>query len=318
MRLTTPLLIPCMLMASILLTASCKKEKAPEPSNLDVNHFIIEDNPNDPIDHAIYEFYKNTGIASYCTDTIYKQKISRENENPPRYKYVTLSLEYTPLSDFYVYTFPLSSRQRIPALLNLLQTEVVPKLPSAKIFPSILFLDSFVTYINSDIQISDGWSSLQGFNTLGVIARDVAPMSASERKMYGASILAGIADKRLTDMKSVPLQKEFFSISREAAKNLFPYDVDIYFGWPFLFIVAPGSEPPPPELGFLYYPTFNLGGMPVPNMLRETDDTRSFLTASFYYTEQEFTTLHANEPLVLKKFGIIRSFAKEVGFKIPE
>lgn len=306
-----------MLMAGMMLT-SCRKEKAPEPSNLDKNYFVIEDNPNDPVDHARYEFYKNTGIASYTTDTIYKKKISKENESPARYTYITLSLIYNGLSEGYAYTAPLSSREHIPALLNLLQTELVPKLPTHQIIPSILFLDSFNNFIITDVQIFQGWSSLCGFNTIGIRARDVEVMSTAEKKMYAASILAGIAEKKIIELMNTRVQKEFLAPAREVAKNLVPADVDIYSGWPFMFIIPMGSEPPPQDFGFLFYPKFDLGGMLIPNMLRETDDIRGFLTAVFYYTEEEFNNLHTNETLVLKKFALMRSFAKEAGFKIPQ
>lgn len=290
----------------------------PEPSNLDKNYFVIEDNPNDPIDHAIYEFYKSTGIASFYTDTIYKKKISRENENPARYSYIKLSLDYSPLANLWVYSEPLSSRDNIPALLTLIQEEMLPKLPPIRLFPNILFIDSFTIYPIMDIQLSHGWSSLHGFNTLGIIVRDVEAMNSGERKMYAASILAGIAEKRINELMATRVQKDFLSITREASKTLFPVDIDIYFGVPLLYVIPPGTEPPAKDFGLLFYPSFNFGGMPLPNMPRETDDIRGFLTAAFYYTNQQFADLHPNETLVLKKFGIMKNFAKEAGFNLPD
>ena len=316
-QIPAPLVLASILLAGMLLTVSCRKEKTPEPSNIDKNYFVIEDNPNDPIDHAIYEFYKSTGFATFYSDTIGRKKISRENEIPARYAYVTLSLDYAPLSNLNVNSIPLSSRERIPPLLTLIREELVPKLPPDKLFPSILLLDSFSIYAFIDIQISHGWSALHGFNTLGVIAKDVEAMNSSERKMYAASILAGIAEKKINQLMSARIQKDFLSISREASKGLFPFEVDIYYGIPFMYLLPPGTEPPPQNLGFLFYPTFSLQGIPVPSMLREPDDIRGFLTAVFCYTEEEFASLHANETLVLKKFGLMRSYAKEAGFKIP-
>lgn len=318
MRITVPSSLACFLIAVITLTAGCRKEKSPGPSHLDQNYFVIEDNPSDPTDHAIYEFYKSTGIASFYTDTIYKRKISKENENPARYSYVTLSLEYDPLANNWVYYTPLSSRENIPALLDLMKTELVPKLPPVSLFPCILLIDSFTNYINTNIQLSHGWTALYGFNTLGIKVKNVEAMSSAERKMYAASMLAGIAEKRVNQLIGTRVQKEFLSVSREATKNLFPFEVDIYYGIPFMYVLPPDQVPPPNDIGFLFYPTFEMNGIPLDNMLRETDDLRAFLTAVFYYTEQEFADLHPNQTLVLKKFDVMRSFAKEAGFKIPE
>ncbi|QEC43832.1 hypothetical protein [Pseudobacter ginsenosidimutans] len=318
MSLSTPSTLACMLLAVMLLTAGCRKEKSTGPSDLDQNYFVIEDNPNDPIDHSIYEFYKSTGIASFYNDTIYKRKVSKENEYPERYTYVTLSLEYMPLENIWTYHVPLSSREKIPALLDLMKTDVVPKLPDVRLFPSILLIDSFINYINTNIQVSHGWTTLYGFNTLGLVVKDVEAMSSADRKMYAASILAGIAEKRVNKVTGTRVQNEFLSVSREASKNLFPFEVDIYYGIPFIYLIPPDQIPPPNDIGFLFYPTFDMGGFLVDNMLRETDDIRAYLTAVFYYTEQEFADLHPNQTLLLKKFNSMRSFAKEAGFKIPE
>ncbi|NML22428.1 hypothetical protein HHL16_16205 [Pseudoflavitalea sp. G-6-1-2] len=317
-RITTLYTTACILITGLLFTTGCRKEKAPEPSNLDKNYFVVEDNPNDPVDHAIFEFYKSTGIPGYCSDTIYKEKVSRENEHPVRYKYITLSLSYTPLGTSYLNTMPLTSREGIPALLNLLKTEVIPKLPPVRLFPAILFLDSFSAYLNTNVQISQGWTALMGFNSLGVVAKDVEVMSTAERKIYAASILAGIGEKRINDLMATRVLKEFLSISREATKDMLPNDLDIYIGWPFMLFMPPGWEPPPQDLGFLFYPQISVYGMLVNNTLMQTDDIRGYLTAVFCYTNEEFAALHANETLVLKKFGIMRNFAKEAGFKIPE
>jgi hypothetical protein len=304
------------LLAGMLL-AGCRKEKAIEPSNLDKNYFVIEDNPNDPVDHAIYAFYKSTGVATFYTDTFYKKRISREGEIPERFIYIKLTLNYTPLGNLNVYSKPLSSRTNIQPLLQLMETEVLPKLPSIGIIPSILLIDSFSDHTFKNIQISHGLTAIYGFNTVGIKVENVGMMNNEERKMYAASILAGIAIKKLSDFYAGQLQKDFFSISRGATKNTIP--MDIYTeGIPWLLLLPQGEEPPPLSIGLLFYPTYNSPFGDFPAMPREADDLRAFLTAAFYYTAQDFADLHPNETLVLQKFNIIRSIVKDSGFRIPE
>lgn len=310
------LILSCCLLAGLLFTAGCRKEKSPEPSNEDKNYFVIEDNPNDPIDHSIYTFYKKTGIATFYNDSIYKKRVSKEGETPARYSYIKLSLNYSPVGSSNVYSERLTSRSNIQSLLQLMETEMVPKLPSASIIPSIYLLDSFSYNRVGKIQISHGLTSIYGFNTVGIKVEDVGTMNEEERKMYAASILAGIAVRRITDGYGSELQKEFFSISRTATRTVIP--VDIYAGYVWLLILPPGMEPSPKDIGFLFYPTFDFPLGDYPNMPLETEDLRAYLTAVFYYTPQEFTDLHPNETLILKKFGIIRNIAKEAGFKIPD
>jgi hypothetical protein len=300
-----------------MLFAGCRKEKAPEPSNLDKNYFVIEDNPNDPIDHSIYTFYKSTGIATFYNDSIYKKRISREGEIPERFAYIKLTFTYAPFgyTDAF-YSKLLSSRGNIQALLQLLETEMIPKLPSAGIIPSILLLDSFSDHTYKHVQIPHGFTSICGFNTVGITVEDVEMMNSEERKMYTASILAGIAARILSDLYEAQLQKEFYSISRAATQATIP--LDIYSNAPWLLLLPPGEEPAPQGIGFLFYPTFNSPFGDYPCMPREVDDLRAFLTAGFNYTPQEFTDLHPNETLVLQKFNIIRRFIKDAGFRIPD
>ncbi len=204
-----------------LLLASCRKEKAPEPSNLDKNYFVIEDNPNDPIDHSIYTFYKSTGIATFYNDSIYKKRISREGEIPERFAYIKLTFTYAPFGNTNAfYSKLLSSRSNIQALLQLLETEMIPKLPSAGIIPSILLLDSFSDHTYKNVQIPHGFTSICGFNTVGITVEDVEMMNNEERKMYTASILAGIAARRLSDGYEAQLQKRILSAFREPQHKL--------------------------------------------------------------------------------------------------
>lgn len=303
-------------MVSLFLTVSCRKDKSPEPSNFDKNYFVIEDNPNDPTDHAIYSFYKNTGIACFYNDSIYKKRVSREDEIPARYSYIKLSLNYHPFGNSSVSSKLLTSKNNIQPLLTLMEEAVIPKLPSPEIIPSILLLDSFADHEIMDIQLSHGLSTIYGFNTVGLKVEEVAMMNEEEIKIYAASILAGIAFKKTADLFGSRLQKDFFSISREAARGLIA--VDVYSGYPWLFVIPPGSEPIPKNIGFLFYPTYNFPLAAYPNMPREADDIRGFLTAIFRYTEQEFADLHPNETLVQKKFSILRNIVKEAGFKIPD
>lgn len=309
------LTLTCCLLTGILIAGSCRKEKTPEPSNLDKNYFIIEDNPNDHIDHAIYLFYQNTGIAAFYNDTIYKKKVSRKNETPDRFAYIKLSLSYSPFGNSLVYSEPLTSKENIPALLNLLMEQVVPVIPSNMLLPSILFLDSLAdgSYKKLNTETSHGWTSLSGFNTVGIKVENAAAMNTDERNMYAASILAGIAAQKVNDLFAVEINKSFLSISRDIIIKMIPYD--IYLGLPI--IVFPDPQPIPEEIGFLFYPKISFG-MPLDGSPRPADDIRAYLTAIFYFTEQEFSTLHANHPPVLKKFSIMRNFVKAAGFKLPE
>ncbi len=58
------------LLTGIMALMACSKESALEPSDKDINYFVVNDNPNDPVQHAMYQFYEKTGIATFHNDTI--------------------------------------------------------------------------------------------------------------------------------------------------------------------------------------------------------------------------------------------------------
>lgn len=315
----TRTLFYCLL--AVVLATSCRKEKTPEPSGLDEDYFVVQDDPNDPVQHARYEFYKSTGIASFYNDTIKKKQVG-EIDGKPRYTYYTLSMVYGLTGGGYISHKLVSDKTKIPVFLDLLKNNLLPRLPDAVHFPSILMLDSIYDggFPALNVQISDGWTSMQGFNTMGICVKDVAAMSNDEKKMYVASMLAGVAEKRLNDLDPERLQDEFYSISRAISNSIIP-TWDIYMGIAFMFVFPAGNHPAASTLGILKYPRVKLGESPPMNdlesMPRATHDLRAYLTAALCYTEEEFTNLYPSNALYLKKFKIIRNIVQEAGFKLP-
>lgn len=311
----------CSLLAVLLLSESCRKEKELAPSDLDENYFVVKDNPNDPADHAIYQFYKSTGIACFYNDTIQQKKVA-DTSGVPVYAYVTLSLNYTPFGSTYVQFKRLSSKSSIPALLDLLKNELVHRLPADLSIPSIWLLDSILykAYPVEEGRVTDGWTSVQGFNTVGIMVQDVGIMNEEEQKMYAASILAGIAVKRLNQLYAGRLQKDFFSITRTKANAMVPGD--IYYGLPMWTLFPNLNFPRPEEFGFLRYnivyffgPNDYIHKISPPN---EIDDLRIYLAHILYYSEQHLSEKYLNDALVLKKISVIREMVREAGFRLPD
>ncbi|QEC42968.1 hypothetical protein [Pseudobacter ginsenosidimutans] len=319
MRLTHSIIILCWIVG--LSMAGCRKDSSPAPSRIDENYFVITDNPNDPVDHAIYEFYKTTGIASFMNDTIYKKQTGHI-DGQQRGSYIKLSLSYTMYAQTTASYTKVSSKERIPALLELLKEKMLPKLPSQMLIPSILLADSVTDgYPIFEPAFAYGWTVLRGFNTVGISVKDVEAMSDEEKAMYTASMLAGIAEYVLNNQYADQVQNNFFGISRTAAKTVVPsVPVDIYTLQDlFPYVLPPNKAPLPQNLGFLRYPMKRYpGGNPFLIAPREADDCRAFLTAAFFYAPAAFADLHVNETLVLKKFSVIRELLKQAGFQLPD
>lgn len=311
----------CCLLAVLLLSESCRKEGTLAESDLDENYFVIKDNPDDPADHAIFQFYTSTGIAAYYNDTIAKKKVG-DTSGVPVYSYMTLSLSYGLFGNESIQFQRLSSKTPLPALLDLLKNDVVSRLPEDLLIPSILFLDSisYRPYPFFNVRLTDGTASLQGYNTVGIDVKDVESMTTEEKKMYAASILAGIALKTLNRLYPGELQRDFFSISRSKVNSL-GVQTDIYNVLPLVGSFPSMNFPTPASIGFLRYNEADMLRLPI-DIYKvvppgEPEDVRIYAAHILYYSEQELNTKYVNDALVLKKLNLIREMLREAGFKLP-
>ena len=305
----------------ILITgfAACNKEKALSPSNQDENYLVVKDNPNDPIDHAIYQFYQSTGIPCFYNDTV-ARKLVGDSAGIPQYSYIRLSLGYSPYANMETWLQLPETRSPIPGLLTLLENELMPRVPENWFIPSILLVDSFMAGFYRGFMLpQDGWMAYQGFNTVAIKMRNTETMNEEERKAYAMSVLTGLAAKRLVSAQSPKLQKDFYSISRSIASMMISDEIYSSFAIADIF---PNGVPQPEELAFLHYITFYYAadGFEYTFQLapREEDDLRMFLYAVLTQTTQAFETQYAAYPSIIQKFRIIREMAGEQGLQLPD
>src|SRR5687767_6146065 len=162
------------LLLSMLMTGSCsKKEAALAPSNKDENYLVVNDNPNDPIQHVVYELYKATGIPVFYNDTIARRQVG-DSAGIPQYFYIKLMVNYSPAtgaSNNLNYTL-LPKERRVKSMLDLLKNELLTVLPP---LPSVFLTDSLFTPLPGIPIIRDAHV---GFNTVAIRAVDPDTMSA--------------------------------------------------------------------------------------------------------------------------------------------
>ena len=77
-----------------LLMITCSKESTLESRiNLD-ELYVIQDDPDDPVKHRIYEIYETYGIPVYFNDTIGRIFLKSDVHGPPVYQYENLDLAW--------------------------------------------------------------------------------------------------------------------------------------------------------------------------------------------------------------------------------
>lgn len=103
-----------------LLLLGCQEEEL-APSVHFENLYEIKDNPNDSIQHKIYQFYTNYGVSVYFTDTVGRTFMKTDNRGDSIFTYELLDMNYSFSSNSiktkkYKHTFIKDSLDKIHAL----------------------------------------------------------------------------------------------------------------------------------------------------------------------------------------------------------
>ena len=307
----SPLITCSLLLMLALSVASCKKEAALQPGETK-DYLVIKDNPSDPVDHALYEFYTATGVPVFYNDTIGRELVGNKNGQPV-YFYHKLAISYSPAGRLLRHSFKLlGGRDSILPILPILKNEVFPLVPASIPIHSMLIVES----LRITGSLADGISAtankpLATFNTLmlPVVAPDT--MSAAGKKYFIASILARVAYKKLTIDYKKQLDDEFHSITLNSLPGKLIYRIP-------LSTLSPDGSKKAEDFGFIRFSYSNI--LLVRNIAPlNQDDLLTYLEAAFYYdTTADFDAVHPGYPLVQQKFSVIRALTKQIGFRFAD
>ena len=294
-------IINCLLLSLFILAACSKKEVALQPSNKDENYLVVRDNPNDLIDHEVYQIFKATGIPIFYNDTIARRQVG-DSAGIPQYFYIRLMANYSPStgpSNSLAFTL-LPKNRRSMGMLNLVKSDLLTVLPP---FPSIFLTDSLYTPSPGSKIIRD---AQLGFNTVVIRSVITDTMSVATRNSFVLSVLTRIATQKLEAQKSTELENQFYFISRSLSPWLDPFHV-------LLAQISDGTQTFE-DFGFIT--TVKTGNkIYSPEKSRDLD---SYLRAVFSNTPANFKAQYANYPPVLQKFDVLRNILTGMKFKLPQ
>ncbi len=117
------------LLLSLFALASCHDDENStlSPSNVDVDWYVIKDNPNDELDHLIYEIYSKYQMPVYYNDTIGKEYRGLDANGDSIIYYKTMMLGYSIEEDVISLKYTLSKqRQDILEGVKFLEEYVIP------------------------------------------------------------------------------------------------------------------------------------------------------------------------------------------------
>lgn len=300
-------------LAALLFGACGENDNDFTPSNGERNWLIVEDNPNDPIDHQRYLIFQETGIPIYYNDTIGSEERYSYATGDPYTYYEVLQVFYspgnsTPGKQSARYVLP-ADREKVKPVLDFLETEILPKLSKDIYVPSILLVDTLVTPTGDDL-------AYKGTNTV-VLSKvcDFADMDETTLKTYKGTFLATLVSNTLAEFEEEWLEENFYALTYSANPNyinkLYSTSTSGSGRVPLYQACAGLAEQSAAILGFVWLQNNDSSPKYVPT---KAQDVLHFCIEIFAYTEAKFMSLHEGENLVLKKYRVMRNKLEEYGF----
>ena len=283
--------------------AACDEEDKLTPSNYGKDWFVIEDS-EDPVDHAIYQFYEETGIPVFYNDTIGEEtRVDNWGNSYTHYEvlqFTSSSLGGTEVANPF-YSYELCPKEYVVDGLEFLQEEIMSVLPKSIHIRSFLFLKSLVPF-NAAAVSSEAF---KGLNTI-LISRvpELKNMSETERQNMKAAVLNVVLATPLS------AHTEELNTFYQATRSCYA-DADLYGCASWYFYNRYGFSDPR-TVGFLKEPNpRDYGKMPT-----KIQDLGMYISATSTYTAEEFEALYGEFDVVMTKYRIIASVLREIGVTI--
>ncbi|HWV65369.1 hypothetical protein [Chitinophaga sp.] len=290
--------ISLLLLSGVTVLFSCKKEKSPDPSPVQLDPYMRVDNPSNEADHQIYLLYKETGIPVLYSDTLTRNPVTLLNAAYQITTYdSTLRIKY------------LTSSGAVLTGLNFVKSQILPALGGALKPFSILLADSATGKVlvnNGGIRsiVTMLYSGYPTVNTL-IISRvnAIAGMAPDTLTYFKKDIFKAILQTPLGQRDD--LLKNFVAVSADfynkgaygdgSISGYLPYAPRETYGLVSL-------SPLPPS----YYSTGT-----------QVDDISGYFDLVLTLTKEQFAAKYGNYPLVMTKYDLFTKALAALGFKMP-
>ncbi|MCM1297455.1 MAG: hypothetical protein NC311_18100 [Muribaculaceae bacterium] len=196
------------LVAVMMAVTSCKHEDALENIIDFTSPYVIEDNPNDPIQHHRYLIYKEYGVPVFFNDTIGSKYIGMSYDGEELYRYETLDLrwEFSSYNRNTDYNFNYITDPETQEIALLFVDEFL-KNASKPMRPFSIFLTE-----DLEIKTQKGTETPEfysGFRTL--VIPNVKEIEADKVNDFSMSILRSMVKAKV--MNNTALAEEFGEVS---------------------------------------------------------------------------------------------------------
>ncbi|MBC5623479.1 hypothetical protein [Butyricimonas hominis] len=241
------------LLLSLFALASCHDDEngTLSPSNVDVDWYVIKDNPNDELDHLIYEIYSKYKVPVYYNDTIGREYRGLDANGDSIIYYKTLMLGYSIEQNVTSMKYTLSEqRQDILEGVKFLEEYVIP-FQQKGMKPRCFLLVEDLIFSSDQIDLYYGMSG-------AVVSRvaELKEMTREDKEAFGLRIRGSEWAHALVNNYSKELEY-FYGLSsvvgedgkvtdmhlqdvQQSSSSLFPWKDKKYYG--FLSVDEEGEK----------------------------------------------------------------------------
>jgi len=300
-------------LALLVFCTSCQKEEVTIFPDYDKDWFVLQDNPNDPADHAAYQFYNEHGIPVFYNDTIGVQE--RVDVWGHKYThYEILSLNYSmggmasSASSPVISSLTYCSKEYIPNAISYLRENIMPLIPSAIHIHSILLVESMSS-------MSFGNYAFKGLNTLVIGSASQLPaLSADQKKKFNGAVLrAALSDYVINQGHFDTELNRFYKVSRDLCTTKDIYNLNTYYLSSTYITGLPAGVPININtVGFLSTDPKNTYSTPNSTWM----DVNMYLEAILSGPQEEFIAMYGTFDNIMTKYNIIKGILIEIGINL--
>lgn len=304
---------------------SCSKEDGLNPSHEDRLWFVIEDDPQDALQHEIFKVYSDWGIPVFYNDTLGHEERGYNKYGEPIVYYKILDLNYslnTPTNAIGVldkYPVLMQDEADILAGVKFVDEVLLPVIPECFFVRSILLLDSLYEeqYGNKKLQ-----KFHQAMETLALgSVPSIAKMSKEEQTVRANEIVTYLTLNYLNKNSTDENMAAFRKVSYDPVKQWSFYEMwvrkPLYPGYKCL-------EPARWEVyGFLDYDHSRGASVTDPDvnnwyycLVKESVDVEAYIMAVLSYSKSEFTEKYKAYPKVMEKYRLMCEILTSIGFEL--
>ena len=315
-----------LLLTILFFAVGCSKEDDLTPSYVDAEWFMIQDNPDDAVQHAAYGVYSSWGIPVFLNDTIGQQERGIDHNGQPIVYHKVLDLNYNLNNPANVYSIVAKRIALIQdeadklAGIEFIDKVFLPLVPDIFHIQSILLLDSIY-----EQQYAGGAKDMkkvhQAMETLAIADIPVIAGMSVEEKAYRANeILVYLAINYLAKTPSAGLET-FKRVSYDPATQRSYYKMEVRVPrYPGYVCLSPARWE---VYGFLDFDRSKYHYVSDPDVTKwyytlgdENADIEDYVMAVISYSSQAFEAEYAESPMVIEKFRIMREVVKSIGFEL--